>query len=129
MVIKSVFGISRVFFGDRQFTSSVTNGMESSVVLCKCLQKTLHWLMMCILQSMKAMKDSQQQQEYISIIDAASVAALHIADNTTVQALLYVAMSEDQGKELQWCSQYSLNKAAEVDLVVIESPKNDIKCI
>lgn len=75
---------------------SVTNGMESSVVLCKCLQKTLHWLMMCILQSMKAMKDSQQQQEYISIIDAASVAALHIADNTTVQALLYVAMSEDQ---------------------------------
>lgn len=55
--------------------------------------------MMCILQSMKAMKDSQQQQEYISIIDAASVAALHIADNTTVQALLYVAMSEDQGKD------------------------------
>lgn len=55
--------------------------------------------MMCILQSMKAMKDSQQQQEYISIIDAASVAALHIADNTTVQALLYVAMSEDRSRK------------------------------
>lgn len=79
--------------------------------------------MMCILQSMKAMKDSQQQQEYISIIDAASVAALHIADNTTVQALLYVAMSEDQGKEPQWCSQYFLDKAVEADSVIVESLK------
>lgn len=82
--------------------------------------------MMCILQSMKAMKDSQQQQEYISIIDAASVAALHIADNTTVQALLYVAMSEDQGKEPQWCSQYFLDKA---DSVIVESLKKVVECI
>lgn len=85
--------------------------------------------MMCILQSMKAMKDSQQQQEYISIIDAASVAALHIADNTTVQALLYVAMSEDQGKEPQWCSQYFLDKAVEADSVILESLKKVVECI
>ncbi|XP_061198259.1 mediator of RNA polymerase II transcription subunit 24-like isoform X2 [Saccostrea echinata] len=75
---------------------SFTSGLESSVVLCKCLQKTLHWLMMCVLQSLKTMKDMQQQQEYISIIDSASVAAHKIAENPTVQALLYVAMSEDQ---------------------------------
>lgn len=87
--------------------------------------------MMCILQSMKAMKDSQQQQEYISIIDAASVAALHIADNNTVQALLYVAMSEDQGKEPQWCSQYRyfLDKAVEADSVIVESLKKVVECI
>ncbi|XP_048736976.1 mediator of RNA polymerase II transcription subunit 24-like isoform X2 [Ostrea edulis] len=75
---------------------SFTSGLESSVVLCKCLQKILHWLMMCILQSLKIMKDVQQQPEYTSVIDSASVAAHRIADQPTVQALLYVAMSEDQ---------------------------------
>lgn len=53
--------------------------------------------MMCILQSLKIMKDVQQQPEYTSVIDSASVAAHRIADQPTVQALLYVAMSEDQG--------------------------------
>ncbi|XP_021357333.1 mediator of RNA polymerase II transcription subunit 24-like isoform X3 [Mizuhopecten yessoensis] len=77
---------------------SFTCSLDSSLTLCKCLQNTLHWLMLCIHQSLQMIKDGHTPLEILAIIDSASVAAQKIGDNTTVQALLYVAMSEDTDK-------------------------------
>ncbi|KAJ8313960.1 hypothetical protein KUTeg_008521 [Tegillarca granosa] len=74
---------------------SFTSNLDNSITRCRYLQNVLHWLMLCTLQSLQRIKDVRQQQEYISIIDAASTAAQKISDNVTVQSLLYVAMSED----------------------------------
>jgi hypothetical protein len=66
---------------------------------CRCLQNTIQWLLLGILQSQQRLKESRQpQQEYISIIDKASGAIQKIIEIPTVQALLYVAMSDDMGK-------------------------------
>ncbi|KAK3092255.1 hypothetical protein FSP39_000388 [Pinctada imbricata] len=77
---------------------SFTSGLDSSVTLCKCLQNTLHWLMLCVLQALQTLKDMRQQQEYTSVIDAACMATQKITENITVQSLLYIAMSEDIDK-------------------------------
>ncbi|XP_063421837.1 mediator of RNA polymerase II transcription subunit 24-like isoform X2 [Mytilus trossulus] len=77
------------------FVASMDNGLTT----CRCLQSTIHWLLIDILQSQQRVKESRQpQQEYISIIDRASTAIQKIIELPTVQALLYVAMSDDMDK-------------------------------
>ncbi|XP_071158249.1 mediator of RNA polymerase II transcription subunit 24-like isoform X1 [Mytilus edulis] len=77
------------------FVASMDNGLTT----CRCLQSTIHWLLIGILQSQQRVKETRQpQQEYISIIDRASTAIQKIIELPTVQALLYVAMSDDMDK-------------------------------
>lgn len=77
------------------FVASSDNGLTT----CHCLQNTIQWLLLGILQSQQKLKESRQpQQEYISIIDKASGAIQKIIEIPTVQALLYVAMSDDMDK-------------------------------
>lgn len=77
------------------FVASSDNGLTT----CRCLQNTIQWLLLGILQSQQRLKESRQpQQEYISIIDKASGAIQKIIEIPTVQALLYVAMSDDMDK-------------------------------
>ena len=72
--------------------------MDNGLTTCRCLQSTIHWLLIGILQSQQRVKETRQpQQEYISIIDRASTAIQKIIELPTVQALLYVAMSDDMG--------------------------------
>lgn len=75
--------------------ASTDNGLTTS----RSLQTTIHWLLLGILQSQQRIKESRQpQQEYSSIIEKASGAIQKIIELPTVQALLYVAMSDDVGK-------------------------------
>lgn len=77
------------------FVASPDNGLTT----CRCLQNTIHWLLLGILQSQQRVKESRQpQQEYSSIIDKASGAVQKIIELPTVQALLYIAMSDDMDK-------------------------------
>ena len=91
--------LSRACLGSDKciFTFSFTSGLDPSLMICKCLQSMLHWLLLCVLQSLQTLTDMRQQSEYVNIIDAGCIAIQRMADSNTVQALLYIAMSEDIG--------------------------------
>lgn len=79
---------------------SLSYCQDTGLTMCKHLQNLIHWLLLSILKFLHKLTDTRQINDYIKVIEAASIAVEKIMDNATVQALLYIARVEDPGESM-----------------------------